>query len=555
MAPKKGKKGKKGKDAGGGAVDDPEMAAQIAKQKMAVEMQHLKQRMTSLLAEQETISASTGELTDANKKTCIKHEHIRKHLEDQIEGKDDEILELRRHITSSKEQHADKVEQVVAQMRMEKRANTDRVQDLNHQIEALIAKEGRIGEFDQLATQKHAIETELADTRRQLADTRNELGAWQRQTMVMSQPLYKDSVVLMLLEAMRLYPKVEVLQLEALAALQNVVSPEKPEEIVTNCLLIREFGGIAIILNVMRDHLTKERIQSNACSLLWKLSFWDGDNVPAITSNGGLHLILAAMTAHPDYAKLQYAASGVLRAIMEPREAADAARSKSPLMRAPMAEPAALTLGCKSPSSSRFPMIDQNYAIREEKQQQLKTSPTRALPMAAPDQLSEGELVTAWARMHGHAMQLLLKCMSDHHDHEYIQTYAIGALLNIVNSSDAAMVAAGKGGVIPAVMGALRSHPENGQLQVVGLKTLSRLVQAKHNRKVIERSGLDPNDKSKPPMWKELTRTATEIHRGNPLVHASVQEMRKLLKSRQEPRHPTPVKDDHDKLPKCTTPI
>jgi hypothetical protein len=91
-----------------------------------------------------------------------------------------------------------------------------------------------------------------------------------------------------------------------------------------------------------------------------------------------------------------------------------------------MAEPAALTLGCKSPSSSRFPMIDQNYAIREEKQQQLKTSPTRALPMAAPDQLSEGELVTAWARMHGHAMQLLLKCMSDHHDHEYIQTYAIG---------------------------------------------------------------------------------------------------------------------------------
>jgi hypothetical protein len=47
-----------------------------------------------------------------------------------------------------------------------------------------------------------------------------------------------------------------------------------------------------------------------------------------------------------------------------------------------------------------------------------------------------------------------------------------GALLNIVNSSDAAMVAAGKGGVIPAVMGALRSHPQNGQLQVVCTHTL-----------------------------------------------------------------------------------
>ena len=77
----------------------------------------------------------------------------------------------------------------------------------------------------------------------------------------------------------------------------------------------------------------------------------------------------------------------------------------------------------------------------------------------------------------------------------------------------------------------------------VGLKTLSRLVQAKHNRKVIEKSGLDPNDKSKPPLWKELTRAATEIHRGNPLVHASVQEMRKFLKSRQSESRHTPMND------------
>ena len=53
-----------------------------------------------------------------------------------------------------------------------------------------------------------------------------------------------------------------------------------------NCQLIREFGGIAVvrpaavvvilmiiwqILSVMREHLTKERIQCNACSLLWKV--------------------------------------------------------------------------------------------------------------------------------------------------------------------------------------------------------------------------------------------------------------------------------------------
>ena len=112
----------------------------------------------------------------------------------------------------------------------------------------------------------------------------------------------------------------------------------------------------------MRDHLTKERIQCNACSLLWKvttpaaplidklvrtaqhsaeqllrlqLSFWDSENIPVITANGGLHLILAAMTAHPDYAKLQYAAAGVLRAIMGPARAANDRdmRSPSPFMR------------------------------------------------------------------------------------------------------------------------------------------------------------------------------------------------------------------------------
>merc|ERR1712070_241928 len=201
MAPKK-KKGKKGKEAAG-AVDDPVLVAKIEKQKMDVEMSHLNQRMRILMQDQERMSESAGQLTDKNNKNCIKHEHIRKHLNDQINGKDEEISELKRQIAMSMEQHAEKVEQVVAQMKQDKQANADRVADLNHQIEALTARTSQIEAFDQLAAHKHTIEAELADTRRQLADTRNELDAWQRQTMVMSQPLYKDSVVLMLLEAMR----------------------------------------------------------------------------------------------------------------------------------------------------------------------------------------------------------------------------------------------------------------------------------------------------------------------------------------------------------------
>lgn len=109
--------------------------------------------------------------------------------------------------------------------------------------------------------------------------------------------------------------------------------------------------------------------------------------------------------------------------------------------------------------------------------------------------------------------------------------------MNIVNGSDTAMVAAGKGGVISAVMGAMRTHSENGELQMVlviprpqelyslscpqvGLRTLTRLAHAKQNRKIIEKSG-----------GKEITRRAIEIHKGSILVQSAADEMKKYLKS------------------------
>ena len=73
-------------------------------------------------------------------------------------------------------------------------------------------------------------------------------------------------------------------------------------------------------------------------------------------------------------------------------------------------------------------MIDQNRgSSRADKLSLIERSPSRATPMPHPDQISDADMAMAWMRMHTHAMQLLLKCMADHHDHEYIQTYAIGA--------------------------------------------------------------------------------------------------------------------------------
>merc|ERR1712195_26868 len=470
------------------------------------------------------MTAQKSDMSKTIDKNNFKQEALYKSLNQQINDKECAIEDLRRDLTRSAVDHAAQVEQVLAKMDEEQLSNAKEVSELNQQIQALRERTHRVDDFELLTSQKDDLSAELPATSDQLENTREELDAWQRQSMVMTQPLYRDSVVLFMLEAIRLYPKQEGLLVEAMAALQNVVSPENPSEILDNCAMIREFGGIGIVLSVMRDHLTKERIQCNACSLLWKLSFWDSENIPVITANGGLHLILAAMTAHPDYAKLQYAAAGVLRAIMGPARAANDRdmRSPSPFMRAPMVEPP-VPMGSRNKApvvTSRFPQIDQNRAIRDAKQMSLAAMPMKASTMVHPDQISDSDMAQAWARMHMHAMQLLLKCMSDHHDHEYIQTYAIGALMNIVNSSDTAIVAAGKGGVITAVMGAMRSHSENGELQMVGLRTLTRLVHAKQNHKIVEKSG-----------GKELTRRAMEIHKGNPLVQSAANEMKKYLKS------------------------
>ena len=72
----------------------------------------------------------------------------------------------------------------------------------------------------------------------------------------------------------------------------------------------------------------------------------------------------------------------------------------------------------------------------------------------------------------------------------------------------------------PAVMDAMRSHQDNAELQMVGLRTMTRLANAKQNRKVIEKSG-----------GKELTRRAIEIHKGNAIVEEAANEMKKYLKT------------------------
>lgn len=515
MAPKK----KKDKGGGGGG-DDPLIAQEIERQKMIVEMEHLNNRMKSLMKDQEKMTNEKKELNTKMDLEMKKHEHIYNYLQKQIQEKDDKIEELNKMLSLSAADKAAQAEDLLGKLDKEKNDGSDRCAVLNKQVRELYDKTERLDSFDTVMNEKRALAEELAATRKRLVDTQEELDAWQRQTMILTQPLHRDTIVLTLLEAMRLYPMLEVMQVECLAALQNVVSPENPSEIMDNSAMIREFGGIGIILASMRDHLTNERIQCNACGFLWKLSFWDSENIPVILANGGMHLILAAMTAHPTYAKLQYSACGALRALMGPARSSNDrnTRSPSPFMRAPAIEPPppAPTRTRTPPGGSRFPQI----GSPGQRAQKDLAPPRARSPPRDPDKVSPEEMAAAWTKMHSHGMQLLLKCMADHHNHELIQTYSIGALMNIVNSSDSILVPAGRSGVIAAVMDAMRHHQENAELQMVGLRTMTRLSNAKQNRKVVEKSG-----------GKELTRRALEIHKGNPMVEEAANEMKKYLKT------------------------
>jgi len=83
------------------------------------------------------------------------------------------------------------------------------------------------------------------------------------------------------------------------------------------------------------------------------------------------------------------------------------------------------------PGGVRFPQIGAP-GVRTQKD----LAASRMLePPKDPDRISPEEMAAAWTKMHTHAMQLLLKCMADHHNQELIQTYSIGDYSYCIYSS------------------------------------------------------------------------------------------------------------------------
>ena len=70
------------------------------------------------------------------------------------------------------------------------------------------------------------------------------------------------------------------------------------------------------VLEAMKSFPEKKALQTNACDMLWKLCLQDGNFHSLILAKGGLALILEAMKNHITCGRLQYASCGALRRLL-----------------------------------------------------------------------------------------------------------------------------------------------------------------------------------------------------------------------------------------------
>jgi chromosome segregation ATPase len=147
-------------------------------------MEHLNNRMKTLLRDQEKMTTEKGELNTKMDLEMKKHEHIYNYLQRQISEKDEEIEALKRQLKLSTADKAAQAEKLLGQLDQEKNDGSERSASLNKQIRELYEKTERLDSFDTVMEEKRALEEELTATRKRLVDTQEELDAWQRQTMV-----------------------------------------------------------------------------------------------------------------------------------------------------------------------------------------------------------------------------------------------------------------------------------------------------------------------------------------------------------------------------------
>ena len=68
---------------------------------------------------------------------------------------------------------------------------------------------------------------------------------------------------------------------------------------------IAELGGIEVLINAMREHLSKPLVQQYGATALRNLTLHNAENKKAIARLKGIEALISAMETHPTVATVQ----------------------------------------------------------------------------------------------------------------------------------------------------------------------------------------------------------------------------------------------------------
>ncbi|KAL1500213.1 hypothetical protein AB1Y20_012882 [Prymnesium parvum] len=563
MPPKKKKKDDASGDAGGdGKKKTP--PTELEREELRVRIIALEEKLSTATMELEQVLADHSQMYDKLTKQKKDHRDVVSYLNKELEKKDVELAVLMdKFVTLKAEKDADEMR--LASERDRIQVLTQQMGEENEKAEAEVRRlKDQLTEYDRMAQQSIDDATEKATLRETLETVRRELEEAKQKLSVLAAPdsekVNEDgrgAVLLLLLEAMRVYP-MPILHEQAMIAMQHVLETDKSGQ-SPDCVIVRKCGVVELVLDTMRTHEHTAAVQSAACGLLWKLAFVDEITRKLIVRDGGTHLIMHAMQQHLHFPRLQYNACGALRNLLVsdhrdfsvasqirgvkstelaplPPIGGDSHRKPRVHGRTIVPVPVQLPVAHPSLSSSKragalggprhvrsSPHLPQRQGLhRTLDDERLNASRSRGLPRSesmAPTAHRREELPEVKPAVTEpiieQALKLTLQSMIEHHEKPLVQEYGCGTIWNLLMSNGATIrpKLVDEGG-INTVCCAMRAFPTVAGLQLNGAAVIKEVAEGGKMTQLLERHHV-----------RDLLEAATMNHPNNSELLALVEQI------------------------------
>ena len=508
MAPKKKKKD----DGGGGKKEAVAAPSYLETEELKLKIFALEDKLMRTQQKLEAAMTEVGESKQLLEKQQADQADIVDYLKKEIEKKTAENQALERKYILLREAKENEEIRLQHELEVEKQEGEATKEARETALGQNARLESRLDEYETLKQLKvknqsaiDGLETEMSMTKSQLEMARTHLH-------ILAAPDGENvgedgscAVPLLLCEAMRMYVTKPILQEQACAALQAVLSGDRKED----SAVVRKNGGVLLLLDVMKQHEAEAGLQSAACGLLWKLAFTDPPTRKIVVKEGGIHRILQAMQKHLNHPRLQYNACGALRNLL-----VEGTREFSVASQIAAARPGELppvhgatreghsadggprgrgrgrvgggrsvspTLGAPGRGGKKMHHVRSLPALRGRPGDKHEDPARRGgrLESTSPTPPRRDELpdVTATTRVtvSEQGLSLTLKSMAEHADQPLVQEYGCGTLYNLMMANPEIKQKVAEENGVRSVLAAMKAHPSVTGVQLNACATLQEL--------------------------------------------------------------------------------